>query len=80
MTTSSNRPLKLLEQMQQELRTRGYAYRTERTYIDWIRKYIFPANRLSKDPRDWRLYSFYRITEGKRLLLTTKMRSRSTGH
>jgi site-specific recombinase XerD len=45
MTTSPNRPPKLLEQMQQELRTRGYAYRTERTYIDWVRKYILFHNK-----------------------------------
>lgn len=40
MTISQKRPPKLLDQMQQELRTRGYALRTERTYIDWARKYI----------------------------------------
>ena len=50
MTTSPNRPPKLLEQMQQELRTRGYALRTERTYLDWVRKYILFHNK--RHPKD----------------------------
>ena len=45
MATTPKRPLKLLERMQQELRTRGYALRTERTYIDWARKYIIFHNK-----------------------------------
>jgi hypothetical protein len=36
--------------MQQELRTRGYAYRTERIYIDWVRKYILFHNK--RHPKD----------------------------
>lgn len=31
---------KLLEQVQNQLRTRHYSYRTEKTYLHWIKKYI----------------------------------------
>jgi integron integrase len=31
---------KLLEQLSDALRTRHYSYRTEQTYIDWVRRYI----------------------------------------
>lgn len=37
MKASQNRSPKLFDQMLQELRTPGYALRTERTYIDWER-------------------------------------------
>ena len=36
---------RLLDQVRQELRLRHYAYRTERTYIDWIKQYIFHHNK-----------------------------------
>ncbi len=32
---------KLLDQMRRELRVRHYAYRTELTYLDWVKDYIF---------------------------------------
>ncbi len=32
---------RLMDQVREELRVRHYAYRTERTYIDWIKRYIF---------------------------------------
>src|SRR3990172_7307365 len=31
---------KLLEQARDILRTKHYSYRTEKTYIDWMRRYI----------------------------------------
>ena len=31
---------KLLEQMQDALRLQHYSYRTEETYLDWVRRYI----------------------------------------
>jgi len=34
------KPKKLLEQVQDALRTKHYSYRTEQTYIDWIKRYI----------------------------------------
>lgn len=34
-------PPRLLDRVREELRVRHYAYRTERTYIDWIKRYIF---------------------------------------
>ena len=32
---------KLLEQVRNLIRTRHYSYRTEQTYIHWIKQYIF---------------------------------------
>ncbi len=34
-------PPRLLDRVRTELRARHYAYRTERSYIDWIKRYIF---------------------------------------
>jgi len=34
-------PRKLLDQVRDALRIRHYAYRTEQTYIDWIKRFIF---------------------------------------
>ena len=31
------KPKKLLEQVREALRTKHYSYRTEQTYIDWIK-------------------------------------------
>ena len=36
---------KLLEQVSDALRAKHYSYRTEQTYIDWIRRYILFHNR-----------------------------------
>lgn len=38
--TSESKPKKLLEQVSEALRTKHYAYRTEQTYVDWIKRYI----------------------------------------
>ena len=38
--TSDPKPKKLLEQVHEALRTKHYSYRTEQTYIDWIKRYI----------------------------------------
>ena len=32
---------KLLDRMRAEIRVRHYSIRTEQTYIDWVRRYIF---------------------------------------
>ncbi|MTJ55677.1 hypothetical protein FJR38_24940 [Anabaena sp. UHCC 0253] len=34
-------PKKLLEQVQDVIRLKHYSYQTEKTYINWIRRYIF---------------------------------------
>jgi len=44
-TTSKPRSKKLLEKLREELRTRHYALRTEKTYISWARKYILFHNK-----------------------------------
>lgn len=37
---SVSKPKKLLDQVSEALRTKHYAYRTEETYVDWIKRYI----------------------------------------
>jgi integron integrase len=39
-STSDPKPKKLLDQVREALRTKHYSYRTEQTYIDWIKRYI----------------------------------------
>ncbi|MDB9524763.1 phage integrase N-terminal SAM-like domain-containing protein [Oscillatoria sp. CS-180] len=34
------KPKKLLEQVREVMRLRHYAYRTEETYVQWIKRYI----------------------------------------
>ena len=41
---------KLLDQVRTVLRVRRYSYRTEKTYVQWIRQYIFFHN--VKHPKD----------------------------
>ncbi len=42
MTTTSNSPQskKLLDRVRDTLRTKHYSYRTEKSYLDWIRRFI----------------------------------------
>jgi integron integrase len=35
-----NQPRKLFDQVRDAIRTRHYAYRTERSYVDWIKRYV----------------------------------------
>jgi hypothetical protein len=43
-------PKKLLEQVRDVLRIKHYSYRTEQTYVDWIKRYIiFHKKRHPKD-------------------------------
>ncbi len=34
------RPIKLLDQVRERIRYKHYSIRTERAYVDWIRRYI----------------------------------------
>jgi integron integrase len=43
-------PLKLLDQVRQAIRIKHYSYRTEQTYVDWIRRFILFHNK--KHPKD----------------------------
>jgi integron integrase len=48
--TIETKPRKLLDQVSDALRTKHYAYRTEQTYLDWIKRYIlFHKKRHPKD-------------------------------
>ena len=39
------RPKKLLDQVREAMRLKHYAYRTEETYVQWIRRYILFHNK-----------------------------------
>jgi integron integrase len=45
-----NKSPKLLDQVHQTLRAKHYAYRTEQTYVDWIKRFIFFHNK--RHPKD----------------------------
>jgi len=38
--SSSSRPRRLLDQVSDALRVRHYSYRTEQSYVSWIRRFI----------------------------------------
>ena len=48
--TMENRPKKLLEQVSDQIRLKYYSYRTEETYIQWIRRYILFHNK--RNPKE----------------------------
>ena len=61
-------PKKLLDQVSEALRTKHYAYRTEQTYVDWIKRYIlFHKKRHPKDmgANEIREFIAYLATERK---------------
>ena len=41
----AQKPKKLLDQVRDAIRLKHYAYRTEQTYIDWVRRYILFHNK-----------------------------------
>ena len=45
MKTDTEKKPRLLEQLRGELRYRHYAYTTEKTYIQWVKQYIFYHNK-----------------------------------
>ena len=48
--TKASQPPKLLEQVRSRLRVKHYSIRTERTYVDWIKRFIwFHGKRHPKD-------------------------------
>ena len=48
--SGSRKPKKLLEQVRDTLRIKHYSYRTEQTYIEWIRRFILFHNK--RHPKD----------------------------
>jgi len=48
--TSSQKPKKLLDQFRDNIRIKQYSYRTEQTYIQWVREYILFHNK--RHPRE----------------------------
>lgn len=65
---SVSKPKKLLDQVSDALRTKHYAYRTEQTYKDWIKRYIlFHKKRHPQDMGANEIHEFiaYLATERK---------------
>lgn len=50
MQPSQPRPKKLLDQVREVIRVKHYSYRTEETYVQWIRCYILFHNK--RHPKD----------------------------
>lgn len=50
MSSPEPRPRKLLDQVRDAIRLRHYSYRTEETYVQWIRRYILFHNK--RHPKD----------------------------
>ena len=53
--STTAKPPKLLDQVRDKLRVKHYSIRTEQTYVDWIKRYIFfhdkrhPKNMLARE-------------------------------
>jgi len=65
---SESKPKKLLEQVSEALHLKHYAYRTEQTYVDWIKRYIlFHKKRHPNEmgPEEIREFIAYLATERK---------------
>jgi hypothetical protein len=41
----SNPPVKLLDKVRQRIRLKGYSIRTEKSYVEWIRRFILFHNK-----------------------------------
>ena len=54
------RPKKLLDQVREKIRLKHYSRRTEETYVDWIRQYVFPSKKHSVDPRSGIVQRYHR--------------------
>lgn len=50
MQSSEPPPQKLLDQVREAIRLKHYSYRTEETYVQWIRRYILFHNK--RHPKD----------------------------
>ena len=48
--TSEHKPPKLLDQVVAKMRVKHYSLRTEKTYVDWIKRYIWHFNK--RHPKD----------------------------
>jgi Phage integrase, N-terminal SAM-like domain len=45
MFMESSAPPKLLDRVRQAIRLKHYSYRTEQTYVSWIKRYILFHNK-----------------------------------
>lgn len=50
MQQSQPPPKKLLDQVREVIRLKHYSFRTEETYVQWIRRYIYFHNK--RHPKD----------------------------
>jgi len=45
MPNNAPKPPKLLDQVREQIRIRGYTYRTEESYVGWVKRFIFFHNK-----------------------------------
>ena len=45
---ATNQPPKLLDQVMAKMRVKHYSLRTEKSYIDWIKRYIWHFDKLQQ--------------------------------
>lgn len=45
LLSTEHRPKKLLDQVREAIRVKHYSYRTEESYVNWIRRYILFHNK-----------------------------------
>ena len=67
-TPAESQPPKLLEQVVTRMRVKHYSLRTEKSYVDWIKRYIFHFNK--RHPKDLganevEQFLTYLVVEGK---------------
>ncbi|MBT3338753.1 MAG: integrase [Anaerolineae bacterium] len=70
------KPKKLLDQVSETLRRKQYAYRTEDTYINWIKQYIlFHKKKHPKDMGETEIIAFLSyLAQGVRSLHPPKIK------
>jgi integron integrase len=74
------KPKKLLDQVREALRTKHYAYRTEQTYVDWIKRYIlFHKKRHPKDMGEEEIHEFITYLAIERKVATSTQNQALSG-
>jgi hypothetical protein len=62
----AQKPKKLLDQVRDAVRLKHYAYRTEQSYVDWVRRYILFHNKTHpKDMGKMKFKNFLPISPPK---------------
>ena len=76
----AQKPKKLLDQVRDAVRLKHYAYRTEQTYVDWVRRYILFHNKTHpKDMGENEVQEFLTyLASGREVSASTQNQALST--